>query len=585
MPLLPREIAMSARRFTVTSGLPYSNGRLHVGHVAGAYLPADTWVRYLRSRGDDVLFVCGSDDNGVASLISARKEARRVEDLTASYNAGQARDFAGLGIHFDVYGGTHQPGFVETHERLSRAMFRSIHDRGYFVKRATLQLYDPAAEQFLPDRYVRGTCYHRLPDGSLCGYREAYGDQCEQCGNAIDPMKLVDPVSTVTGARPEPRETVHWYLQLGRFEEPLTAWLEAKREPGEHGPAWRDTVLRFALGQIRQGLPERAMTRDLSWGVPVPLDDPDAAGKVLYVWFDAPIGYVSFTAELLARRGEGPDAWMRWWKEPDCRIVHFIGEDNTVFHALIWPAMLLAEGSFCLPSQVVANSFLNIKFPGREETKISKSRGTAVWIEDYLQRFDPDPLRYYLTAIAPESSRTSFDFEDFVARNNGELLATLGNFVNRTVTFAVRNFEGRVPGPGTPLPVDLEQHARIRERHGRVTEHLEALRFRAAMTEVMALARDGNVYMDAKKPWSEKKVDPQACATSVHTLLHTVRALTVLMSPFLPFSAAAAARMLGLPEELPRWDDALVPLPEGHALGEPRILFRRIEPSEIEDGA
>jgi len=576
---------MSARRFTVTSGLPYSNGRLHVGHVAGAYLPADTWVRYLRARGDDVLFVCGSDDNGVASLISARKEGRPVEELTAFYNARQAADFEGLGIRFDVYGGTHQPGFVETHERLSRAMFRTIHDRGYFAKRATQQLFDPAAGQFLPDRYVRGRCYHHLPDGTPCGYEDAYGDQCEQCGNAIDPMKLVDPVSTITGARPEPRETVHWYLQLGRFDRPLADWLAAKGEPGEHGPAWRDTVLRFALGQIRQGLPERAMTRDLAWGVPVPLDDPDAAGKVLYVWFDAPIGYLSFTAELLTRRGEGPDAWERWWKDPDCRIVHFIGEDNTVFHALIWPAMLMAEGSYRLPSQVVANSFLNIKFPGREETKISKSRGTAVWIEDYLRRFDPDPLRYYLTAIAPESSRTSFDFEDFVARNNGELLATLGNFVNRTVTFAVRNFEGRVPEPGPLTAVDAEQAGRIRERHARVTEHLEGFRFRAALAEIMALARDGNVYMDAKKPWTEKKTDPQACATTVHMLLRTVRALTVLMGPFLPFSAEASARMLALPEGPQRWESALEALPGGHVLGEPRILFRKIEPSEIEDGA
>lgn len=573
---------MARRRFLVTSGLPYSNGRLHVGHVAGAYLPADTWVRYLRARGDDALFVCGSDDNGVSTLISARKENKSVEDLTAHYNRRQAADFAGLGIEFDVFGGTHQPGFVELHQAFSQAMFLRIHEQGFFTKKTTKQLYDVEAGQFLPDRFVQGRCYHDRVDGTPCAYGEAYGDQCEQCGNTIDPMLLGDPVSTITGTTPEPRETTHWYLRLDRFEDELRGWLEAKAEDGEHGPAWRESVLNFCLGQIREGLPERAMTRDLSWGVPVPLDDPDASGKVLYVWFDAPIGYVSFTAKLLRDRDGDPDLYAGWWKDPDCRIVHFIGEDNTVFHALIWPAMLRAEGTYRLPSQVVANKFLNIKFPGRDETKISKSRGTAVWIEDYLERFDADPLRYYLTAIAPEASRTTFDIDDFASRNNGELLAALGNFVNRSVTFTVKNFDGKVPDPGTRDGIDAEHLATMRTQADKVTENLERFRFKAALGEVMALARAANRYMDVKKPWVQRKQDLAACGTTMNVCVQTVRTLATLMGPFLPFSTARCAAMLGMDEDaLRRWDDACAELPAGHPLGTPEILFRKIEPDEI----
>ena len=572
---------MANRRFLVTAGLPYSNGRLHVGHVAGAYLPADTWVRYLRARGDDALFVCGSDDNGVSTLISARKEGKSVEELTAFYNRRQAADFAGLGIAFDVFGGTHQPSFVEHHERLSQDMFRRIHDLGFFTKKTTRQLFDVEADQFLPDRYVQGTCHHDRLDGTPCGYEEAYGDQCEQCGNTIDPMLLGDPVSTITGTRPEPRDTTHWYLRLDRFESKLRDWLEAKRTAGEHGPAWRDTVLNFCLGQIKQGLPERAMTRDLSWGVPVPLDDPDAAGKVLYVWFDAPIGYVSFVAKLLEERTGDADRYVDWWKSPDCRIVHFIGEDNTVFHALIWPAMLHAEGTYQLPSQVVANAFLNIKFPGQDETKISKSRGTAIWIEDYLERFDPDPLRYYLTAIAPETSRTAFDLDDFVTRNNGELLAAFGNFVNRTVTFTAKNFDGKVPAAGVRGEADRAHLETIRRQATAVTEHLEAYRFKAALAEVMALARAGNGYMDLKKPWAQRKQDLDACGTTMNVCLQTVKALATLIAPFLPFSAAKCASMLCLDGDVLPWDGACTELPGGHALGEPEMLVRKLDPAEV----
>jgi len=574
---------MPKRRFLVTAGLPYSNGPLHVGHVAGAYLPADTYVRYLRARGEHVRFVCGSDDNGVASLLTARKERRSVQELTSYYNARQAEDFRSLGIEFDIYGGTHQPGFVERHEQLSQAFFRAIHDKGYFVKRSSEQLYDPEARQFLPDRYVRGTCYHTKADGQPCGYPDAYGDQCESCGNAIDPMQLIDPVSVVSGARPVPRLTTHWYLSLSRFEGALAEWLESKRVSGPQGPAWREWILNFTLGQIRGGLPERAMTRDLEWGVPVPLPDPDAAGKVLYVWFDAPIGYVSFSSVLCERETGDPGAFEAYWKKPDTRIVHFIGEDNTVFHALIWPAMLMAEGTYQLPWQVVANSFLTIRFPGREEEKISKSRGTAIWISEYCKRFDPDPLRYYLTAIAPEQNRTTFEIDDFIARNNGELLNALGNFVHRTLTFVERTFERRVPPPGSRQPIDSEHLAAIETQHARVTEHIENFRLRSALGEVMALARASNVYFDRTQPWKQRREDMAACGATLHVCLQAVRALATCMAPFLPFSASRCATMLGLAADatLP-WAEATTPLPTGQELGAPTVLYRKIERAEFD---
>ncbi|MEZ4649798.1 MAG: methionine--tRNA ligase [Candidatus Eisenbacteria bacterium] len=561
-----------ARRFLVTSGLPYSNGRLHVGHLAGAYLPADIFVRYLRSKGEEVLFVCGSDDNGVASLMSARKEGVPVQELVTRYNSFQKEDFARVGVEFDVYGGTHHPDFVEMHERISQGFFRSIHEKGYFQKQTSKQLYDVEANQFLPDRYVEGTC-------PSCGNPDAHGDQCDRCGTTYDQIELKNPRSTVTGTTPELRETTHWYLQLGKFEEPLHEWLESKREASGDQPAWRDTVLNFALGQIKQGLPERAMTRDLNWGVPVPLDDPDADGKVLYVWFDAPIGYVSFTAQHCATHGGDWTEYERWWKDSDTRIVHFIGEDNTVFHALTWPAMMMAEGTYQLPAQVVANSFLNVKL-GDTEEKFSKSRGNAVWLGEFLEEFDPDPLRYYLTAIAPESARTAFDLADLVQRNNSELLGALGNYVNRTLTFVQRFYEGVVPEVGERDARDLAQLARITETQASMGKNLDAYRFKAALGDLMALARDTNAYFNDKEPWKVRKTDSAAGGTILNVCVQTVKGLATLMAPFLPYSAEATREMLCLPEGSLRWQDATTELPAGHTLGEPRLLFRQYELTE-----
>ncbi|MFQ5591481.1 MAG: methionine--tRNA ligase [Phycisphaerae bacterium] len=578
---------MAQRRFLVTAALPYSNGRPHVGQVAGAYLPADTYVRYLRATGADVRFICGSDDNGVAALKTARQEGRSVEDLTAHYNRSQQRDFAGLGIEFDIFGGTHQPEFVDTHVAFSQDFFLSIHARDLFTKRKTRQLYDASARQFLPDRFVRGTCPH-------CGSENAYGDQCEGCGRSVDQLDLINPVSTLTGSTPELRETVHWYLRLDQLQKPLSDWLRGKKDPDACKSVWRPIVLNQSLGRIEtEGLPERAMTRDLTWGVPVPLDDPDAKDKSLYVWFDAPIGYVSFTAALCDRLGEPAGSYESWWKDPDCKVVHFIGEDNIVFHAITWPAMLLAthdggsvqgeRGEYQLPHNVVANAFLNIKFPGKEEEKISKSRGTAVWIEDYLKTFDPDPLRYYLTAIAPESARTTFDLDDFIARNNGELLNAFGNFFNRTMTFAHKYFGGKMPQQGERDEIDHAQLEQCRVTVERTGSELEMCHFKAALAAVMGLARAGNAYFDATKPFRTRKTDMGACGRAVNVCLQTARTLTTTIAPFLPFTAASCAKMLNLDDDYKSWSAATTELPPGHRLNEPQILVRKLDANELFD--
>ena len=567
---------MARRRFLVTAALPYSNGRLHVGHIAGAYLPADIYVRYLRQRGDDVRFICGSDDNGVAISITAAREKSTPQAVCTYYNKRQKADFDGLGIVFDIYGGTHQPDCVELHNRISQGFFLEIHKKGYFTKKRTKQLYDAEAGKFLPDRYVQGTCPY--PD---CRNPAAYGDQCEKCGRSMDPMTLIDPKSTITGTTPAVRETTHWYLRLGDFEKRLETWLESKRSPAGDEPPWREATLNFALGQIKTSLPERAMTRDLDWGIPVPLpDDPDAAGKVLYVWFDAPIGYVSFTARHCELNDGDWRAYEHWWKSDDCRIIHFIGEDNTVFHTLTWPAMLMAEGTFQLPSTVVVNKFMNERGPDGEPLKLSKSRmgeDSPLWLEEFLKRYEPDPLRYYLTAIAPENQQAAFDMGEFISRNNEELLAVLGNFINRTLTFAVRYFDGRVPDAVAPDAVDAAQLARIDEAFAKMTAELEGFHFKAALGELMALARAGNVYFDSKKPWSQRKDDIAACGTTIHVCLQTIRALVTLMAPFLPHSAAKAAAMLNAGPDVLRWDRAAAVLPAGHVLGTPAILFRKIE--------
>lgn len=558
------------KRYLVTAALPYSNGRLHVGHIAGAYLPADTYVRYLRARGADVRFICGSDDNGAAIEISAMQEQRTPQEICSRFHERQRLDFESLSIDFDIYGGTHQPQYRELHERFSQEFFRRIHDKGLFSKRSTRQLYDPVARRFLPDRYVRGRCHY--PD---CGAAGATGDQCDTCGRMIDPLLLIDPMSIITpGQRAEVRETVHWYLRLNDLEEPLRNWLESKRG------LWRPAPLNFALGQIKQGLPERAMTRDIEWGIPVPLNDPDAKGKVLFVWFDAPIGYVSFTAAHCARVDGDWRAYETWWTDPDTSIVHFIGEDNTVFHSLTWPAMLMADGRFQLPSTVVVNQFLNFRM-NDEFLKISKSSTPAdspVWVEEYVKQFDADALRYYLTAIAPETARTAFDQRDFAARNDNELVAALGNFINRGLSFAVKYQEGRVPDRSAQTDADREILARADANLEAVGSAIERHAFRAALEEFMAFARNCNEYFGKREPWRTRKTDPADCNATIATCVHICQYLAILMYPFLPTSSKRLRNMLRWEADQPVHWTAPAPLPAGHVLETPEVLFKLIQP-------
>ncbi len=515
-------------------------------------------------------FVCGSDDNGVAIEISALQEQSTPQEIAARFHDCQERDFAGLGIDFDVYGGTHHPDYMELHERFSQDFFRRIHEQGYFTKRSTKQLYDAQAERFLPDRFVRGTCHH-------CGFERATGDQCEACGQMIEPLLLKNPISVITGQPAEVRETTHWYLRLSKFEKPLREWLESKQ--GQ----WRPNVLNFALGQVKQGLPERSMTRDISWGVPVPLDDPDARGKVLYVWFDAPIGYMSFTAAWCAKNEGDWQAYQKWWCDADTAIVHFIGEDNTVFHALTWPAMLMADGRHQLPTAVVANNYLNQKVGG-ELLKISKSStapDAPVWIEEYLKKgLDPDALRYYLTAQAPESARTAFDPDDFVTRNNSELVAAFGNFVNRSLTFAARYFDGKVPDAAAQTEADRSHMVRAEEALKKVGVCLDEHRFRAGLEEMMAFARVCNEYFSQRAPWSSRKDALTDCAAAIATCVHACHFLAIMAWPFMPGSARKLLSQLGLPQDAVLWQ-APPPPPTGAALGQPALLFAKLEPGAL----
>ncbi|MBL8879673.1 MAG: methionine--tRNA ligase [Phycisphaerales bacterium] len=559
------------KRYLVTAALPYSNGRLHVGHIAGAYVPADIYVRYLRASGAEVRFICGSDDNGAAIEISAMQEGRSPQEICTQFHLRQKADFESLSIDFDIYGGTHQPEYREMHEQFSQEFFRRIHEKGYFSKRRTKQLYDPVAQRFLPDRYVRGKCHY-----SDCGAPGATGDQCDTCGRMIDPLLLIEPVSVITpGQRAEVRETVHWYLKLNDLEQPLQNWLETKR--GQ----WRVAPLNFALGQIKQGLPERAMTRDISWGIPVPLDDPDAHGKVLFVWFDAPIGYVSFTAAHCAKADGDWRAYEKWWADPETCIVHFIGEDNTVFHSLTWPAMMMADGRYQLPSFVVVNNFLNFRV-NEEFVKISKSSTPAdspVWVQEYVKHHDADALRYYLTAIAPETARTAFDEKSFAARNDNELVAALGNFINRGLSFASKYLNNAVPGSAAQSEADREIVAKADAALQAVAGHIERHAFRAALEEMMAFARVCNEYFGKREPWKTRKTDPPACEATIATCVHLCQYLAVMMYPFLPNSAAKLRRTL-------RWSDGPVrwvapePLPAGHEIETPQVLFRMIQTRE-----
>ena len=543
------------KRNLITCALPYANGPVHIGHLAGVYVPADIYVRYLRMRGRETLFVCGSDEHGVPITIAARKEGCSPQDIVDKYHSIIKKSFADFGITFDIYSRTSSA----THHRYAAEFFRKLYDDGKFVEQESEQFYDPEAKVFLADRYIVGTC-------PKCGNPEAYGDQCEKCGSTLSPEELIDPHSKVSGAEPVKKKTKHWYLPLDRYEAWLREWiLDGHKE-------WKTNVYGQCKSWLDGGLLPRAVSRDLDWGVPVPVEG--AEGKVLYVWFDAPIGYISNTIELL------PDSWEQWWKSEDTRMIHFIGKDNIVFHCIVFPSMLKAYGDgFILPENVPANEFLNL-----EGDKISTSKNWAVWLHEYLQDFPgkQDTLRYVLTANAPETKDNDFTWKDFQTRHNSELVAIFGNFVNRAVVLTHKYFGGLVPEAGELQPVDREALAQIPQLKQEIEENLETFKFREALRAAMNLARVGNKYISDTEPWSVAKTDLARTATILNTSLQLCASLSVAFAPFLPFSVEKLGRILNVAPF--GWDELgkAELLPVGHQLGKAELLFSKIEDAEID---
>ena len=548
-------MSLLPKRYTVTAALPYANGPVHIGHLAGVYLPADIYVRYLRSVGRDVKFICGSDEHGVPITIRAQKEGVTPQQVVDKYHVLIRDSFKDFNVSFDVYSRTSSV----THAEVSSEFFTKLNNEGKFIEQTTQQYFDEKAQQFLADRYIVGTCPN-------CGNENAYGDQCERCGTSLSPTELINPRSMLSGAHPILRDTKHWFLPLDQYEPWLREWIIEG-----HKNDWKTNVYGQCKSWIDQGLHPRAVTRDLDWGVPVPA--VGAEGKVLYVWFDAPIGYISATKEAF------PDEWELYWKDAGSKLVHFIGKDNIVFHCIIFPVMLKAHGEFILPDNVPANEFLNL-----EGDKISTSRNWAVWLHEYLADFpgQGDVLRYVLCANAPETKDNDFTWKDFQARNNNELVATLGNFVNRAVVLTHKFFEGKVPALGELLPIDQDAFAQLAEFPAKIGELIENYRFRDALAEVLNLARLGNKYLAETQPWHLIKTDAVRTGTVLHVALQIAAALAPVLEPFLPDSAQKLATMLNL--ELGNWASAghADALAAGHELREPALLFAKIEDVTVE---
>lgn len=543
------------KRTLITTALPYANGPVHIGHLAGVYVPADIYARYLRLRGRDCLLIGGSDEHGVPIALKAKAEGCTPQEVVDRYHELIKRSFEGLGISFDIYSRTTS----DMHRRTASEFFKTLYEKGEFVEQTSEQYYDEEAKQFLADRYITGTCPH-------CSNDRAYGDQCEACGTSLNATDLINPRSTISGSAPVLRETKHWYLPLDKHEPFLKEWiLDGHKE-------WKSNVYGQCKSWLDMGLQPRAVSRDLDWGIPVPVEG--AEGKVLYVWFDAPIGYISNTKELC------PDSWETWWKSEDTRLVHFIGKDNIVFHCIVFPAMLRAEGSFILPDNVPANEFLNL-----EGDKISTSRNWAVWLHEYLEEFPgkQDVLRYVLTANAPETKDNDFTWRDFQARNNNELVAIFGNFVNRALVLTHKYFGGAVPAKGELTDYDsrtIEEFAAVKQ----ALEHqLDTFHFREALKEAMNLARIGNKYLADTEPWKLAKTDLNRVATILNLSLQITANLAIAFEPFLPFSSAKLMSMLST--DCPfGWDrlGSTDLLPEGHVLGTPELLFEKLEDSVID---
>lgn len=548
------------KRTTVTSALPYANGPVHIGHLAGVYVPADIYARYLRLKGDEVLFIGGSDEHGVPITIKARKEGITPQDIVDRYHTLIKKSFKDFGISFDVYSRTTS----DTHHKFASDFFKTLYDNGNFIEKTSEQYYDIEAQQFLADRYITGKCPH-------CSNENAYGDQCEMCGTSLNATDLINPKSTISGSMPEMRETKHWYLPLDQYQEWLTQWiLEGHKE-------WRPNVYGQCKSWLDMGLQPRAVSRDLDWGIPVPIEG--AEGKVLYVWFDAPIGYISNTKEICDAQPDKYGKWEKWWKDPETRLVHFIGKDNIVFHCIVFPTMLKAEGSYILPDNVPSNEFLNL-----EGDKISTSRNWAVWLHEYLEDFPnkQDVLRYVLTANAPETKDNDFTWKDFQARNNNELVAIYGNFINRAMVLTHKYFKGKVPALGTLTDYDKQTMDDFSSIKTELERLLDNFHFRDAQKEAMNLARIGNKYLAETEPWKLAKTDMERVATILNISLQVAANLSIAFEPFLPFSSQKLRNMLSM--ETFRWSDLgkMDLLHQDLQLRAAELLFEKIEDVQIE---
>ena len=547
------------KRILVTSALPYANGPLHIGHLAGAYVPADIYVRYQRLKKVDVMFIGGSDEHGVPITIRAKKEGVTPKEIIDRYHYQMKETFKGMGISYDIYGRTSSP----VHHKVASDFFRKLYDTGKFIQKTSEQYYDEEAKMFLADRYITGECPH-------CHYDHAYGDQCEKCGTSLSPTELINPVSTVSGSKPVMKETTHWYLPLEQYQEWLEKWILQEHKE------WRPNVYGQCKSWLDMGLQPRAVSRDLDWGIPVPVEG--AEGKVLYVWFDAPIGYISNTKEYCDAHPER-GSWETWWKDPDTRLIHFIGKDNIVFHCIVFPSMLKAEGTFILPDNVPSNEFLNL-----EDDKISTSRNWAVWVHEYLEDFPgkADVMRYVLTANAPETKDNNFTWKDFQARNNNELVAIYGNFVNRALVLTQKYFDGVVPPCGELNDYDRDTLKEFADVKQQLESLIDNFKFREAQKEAMNLARIGNKYLADTEPWKLAKTDMKRVETILNISLQLVANLAIAFEPFLPFSSEKLRSMIGL--EGAQWDrlGAIDLLPSGHKLGKPELLFEKIEDEAIE---
>jgi methionyl-tRNA synthetase len=558
-------MSQDPKRYTITAALPYTNGPVHIGHLAGVYIPADIYARFQRMQSKDVAFVCGSDEHGVPITLKAKKEGITPQQVVDKYNGIIKQSFEDFGISFDNYSRTTS----KIHHDTASAFFKKLHSEGKFIEQVTQQLYDADAKQFLADRFVVGTC-------PKCGNKESYGDQCESCGTSHNATDLINPKSAITGAVPSLKETKHWFLPLDKYEQFLKDWILE-----EHKKDWKTNVYGQCKSWIDDGLRPRAVTRDLDWGIPVPA--PDAEGKVLYVWFDAPIGYISATKQWAAREGKD---WEPYWKDKDTKLLHFIGKDNIVFHCIIFPSMLKAEGSYILPTNVPANEFLNL-----EGNKISTSKNWAVWLHEYLEDFpgQQDVLRYVLTSNAPETKDNDFTWADFQARNNNELVAIFGNFINRVTVLTHKYYDGVTPGEGTLSQIDMQTLETVRAYPAVIESSIERYRFREAQQELMNVARLGNKYLADQEPWKTIKTDEQRTKTVMFVALQIASALAILSEPFLPHTSKKLKKMLHINSRETQnglqWSDVAAKqtlMAPGHTINPNELLFSKIEQPQIQ---